>query len=247
MAELEPNPSSAKPPEKWISFLGFVIVAKADLLAATAFLLSLASLLYQFSTWMRGPQASIYPPDVVYILFDKYPNNQTVTRFIAQMSFVNTASSGYDAIVRDLSVEATISFADKSPTKTITTQRWLNFVSVSRVGNALYPTPRDAAHPFPIIGGGAASYSVSFAPLEKECSRDKSNTECGTADKDFVSDVQFIETIAKADALHLKFKSRMVGASSPLVASCKIKVGVGLIQYLAENDWFAAQCTADSP
>jgi hypothetical protein len=59
-----------KAPERWVSFLGFVIVTKGDLLAAAAFLLSLVSVIYQLSSWIKGPSPSVYPPELIYVFFD---------------------------------------------------------------------------------------------------------------------------------------------------------------------------------
>lgn len=243
----EANPSKVqhagpdKPPERWVSFLGFVIVTKADLLAAAAFLLSLISIFYQLSSWIEGPSPSVYPPDLVYVFFDKYANNRTVVRFASQLSFVNTADAGHDAVVRDISLEA-------AATDLNTTQEWLSFVTVQRDGTKMLVTPKEAAHPFPVVAGGAASYTVSFAPLEQLCPGvgTKPNpiprTNACDPDRYFVSDTDFLKKLANTDALKLKFSVRFVGFSKTFSASCTILIGVAFRQYMAENDWSAARC-----
>jgi hypothetical protein len=232
-----------KAPERWVSFLGFVIVTKADLLAAAAFLLSLVSVIYQLSSWIKGPSPSVYPPDLVYVFFDQYANNRIVVRFASQLSAVNTADPGHDAIVRDISLEATAPGLD-------ITQEWLSFVTVQRDGTRLLVTPKEAAHPFPVVAGGSVSYAISFAPLEEACPGidAKANSappaQVCDHDRQFVSDTDFLNKIAKIDSLELKFRVRFVGVSKALIASCTIPIGVAFRQYVSENDWFAARCTS---
>ena len=231
---------SDKPPERWVSLFGFVIVTKSDLLAAAAFLLSLITVVYQFSSWVRGPAPSVYPPDVMYVFFDQYANNRTIVRFAAQLSFVNTAEAGHDAIVRDITLQE--SAKDDLSIK----QQWLSFVTIQRDRTRLMVVPKEAAHPFPIIAGGAMSNTVSFAPLEQACLRSVNGSPKAPiavacdSDQYFVTDIDFLNKIADIDALTLQFSARIVGSGRPLVTSCTLPVGVALRQYLAENEWFAA-------
>ena len=230
-----------KAPERWVSFLGFVLATKSDLLAAAAFLLSLISVTYQASLWLKGPSPSVYPPDLVYVFFDKYANNRTVVRFASQLSFVNTAEAGHDAIVRDISLEITAKGFDNI-------QEWLSFVTVQRDGTRLLVAPKEAAHPFPVVAGGAVSNTVSFAPVEQSCPQVevKSIEENKSCDSDryFVSDTDFLQKVGDIDALNLKFTVRFVGFSRAFVAFCTIQIGVAFRQYMSENDWFAARCNS---
>lgn len=232
-----------KPPERWVSLLGFVIVAKADLLAAAAFLLSPISVLYQLSSWIKGPSPSVYPPDLVYVFFDQYANNRTVVRFASQLSFVNTADTGHDAIVRDIRLDA-------AATGLKITQEWLSFITVQRDGTRLMVMPKEAAHPFPVIAGGAVSNTVSFAPLEQSCPQvgrrpnPTHGTQACNPDRYFVSDTEFLNKVAETHSLNLQFKVRFVGFRKTLVAACTIPIGLAFRQYIAENDWFAARCNS---
>jgi hypothetical protein len=231
-----------KAPERWVSFLGFVIVTKADLLAASAFLLSLISIIYQTSAWLKGPSPSFYPPDLVYVFFDQYANNRTVVRFASPLAFVNTADTGHDAVVRDISLQATATGLDIA-------QEWLSFVTIQRDGTKLFVSPKEAAHPFPVVAGSAASNAVSFAPFEQSCPQSGATLDpvhtC-VPDRYFVSDTDFLNKIAGTDTLTLKFIARFVGFGKPLVASCTISTGPAFRQYISENDWFAARCTSQS-
>lgn len=233
--DAEPWP---KPPERWLSLLGFVIVAKADLLAASAFLLSLVSIVYQLSSWMRGPLPSIYAPDLVYVFFDHYANNTTVVRFAAPLSFVNVAPTGHDAIIRDVNLEVS------AQGKVITSEDWLSFALVTRLDKKLQVTPKEPAHPFPIVGGGATSYMVSFAPGEQSCALAPSACNRGSY---FVSDTQFLNGISEASALDLTISARVVGFKKALSVRCSIALGPAFRQYLAENEWFAAKCNPTGP
>jgi hypothetical protein len=129
------------------------------------------------------------------------------------------------------------------------TQEWLSFVTVQRDGTKLTVTPKEAAHPFPVVAGGAVSNTVSFAPLEQACpqvgTKPAPGAQACDPDRYFVSDTDFLNKIADTDALNLKFSVRFVGFSKGLIASCTIPIGVAFRQYISENDWFAARC--DSP
>src|SRR4051794_40492617 len=87
-----------KPPEKWFSLFGLVVVRKTDLLAATAFALSASAILFQLWEFMRGASPSIYYPDTVYVYFDRYANGITATRFAGQISFTNSGASGHNTV-----------------------------------------------------------------------------------------------------------------------------------------------------
>lgn len=228
-----------KPPERWISLLGFVIVTKADLLAAAAFFLSLVSLLYQTSLWFAKPSPTFFPPDLVYVYFDHYANNLTVARFASQASFVNTAAIGHDAIVRDIRIDVS------APHLSIS-EKWLSFVSIERDGTHLLVTPKEAAHPFPVTAGSSASQAVSFAPLEQmPCGQPTNTIQLCDRDADFVDESQFLNAAAKAKSLKVTFTIRFVGSRNPIQSSCDVPLGVGFLQYTAENGWFAARCVSE--
>lgn len=224
---------ASDPPEPWFTFLGFVVVTRADLLAAAAFLLSVTTLVFQLSSWLSGPEPSVYPPDIVYVRFDPYANNRTVLRFAAQMSLVNTAGGKHDVIVRDIRLEAT------APGLKVL-QDWLSFTTVQRSGTQLLVPPTEAAHPFPVAAGGAASYTVSFAPTEQACG-DAPAAACDP-DRDFMDEAQFLNAIAGAKTMTLTFSVRLVGRAHPLTATCSLPTGAAFRQYIAENGWFAARC-----
>ncbi|MDB5414123.1 MAG: hypothetical protein JWR10_2458 [Rubritepida sp.] len=226
-----------KPPERWISFLGFVIVTKSDLLAATAFVLSMISVAYQISSWANGASPSVYPPDLVYVTFDQYANNRTVVRFVSQLSFVNTADAGRDAIVRSVSLNVTAGRFNN-------VQEWLSFVTVRRVEMRLQVEPRESAHPFPVSGGGAVSQTVSFAPFEQACPPQPSQSEgqACNSDVNFVAPAEFLSQIEAATQMRLTFRVNMVGFSRPLTTSCTIPIGTAFRQYMAENGWYSARC-----
>ena len=231
------TPPPEKPPERWLSFLGFVIVAKADLLAAAAFLLSVVGLVYQFSAWVRGPKPSLYAPDVVYVFFDAYANNRVVTRVAGQLSLVNSGAMGHDAIVR--SIEATVVVRGQP----VTVQNWMSFASVTRKERDLVVTPLESAHPFPVNAGSAVSRMISFAPGDIACFAGAGPAAPGCdPDKWFVTDSDFLNRIAGASELRLDFSAAIVGLDQPVKASCTMAAGTGLLQYLAENNWFAARC-----
>ncbi|MBB5684887.1 hypothetical protein [Sphingobium boeckii] len=229
------------PPVNWISLFGFVIVTKADMLAAAAFLLSISTIVIQVTTWFTGSKPTVYAPDTVYVFFDQYANNKIVMRLAGQLSFVNTGPVGHDAIVRDVIVNVKVGKLDLD-------QRWLSFASVSRDENRLVVTPREMAHPFPVSSGSAVSQMISFSPVEDVCSAEiaakSPDPKNCVADRGFVSDTDFLETASKAKELTLTFSVRYVGKKERQDIICKMPIGEAFVQYLAENSWFSSRCFA---
>lgn len=235
--ESSPKAGKGEPPSNWISIFGFVIVTKADLLAATAFLLSLGTLLYQASVWMQGSRPRLFRPDVVYIFFDQYANNRTVTRFAGQLSFLNDAPPDNDAIVERVELVVTagnVTFREP----------WLNVATVKRAEKQFLINSKDAAHPFIVRSGTANSDMYSFAPQDRTCGTDDRSCQ---ADSDFLDDVAFLTLLGKAKNIELTFEVHYLGSDDVQKVECAIPVSPGLMTYLAENSWFAARCIDQRP
>ena len=60
---------------------------------------------------------------------------------------------GHDTVVRDISLQVTAKDLSIS-------QTWLSFVTVQRDGEQIVPVPKEAAHPFPVIGVRSKQYSL---------------------------------------------------------------------------------------
>lgn len=257
-------------PEPWFKFLGLIIVRKADLLAAAAFLLAISSVAYQLWEIARGAQVTLYHPDIVYIYFDKYPDNTYVTRFAGEVSLTNGGAIGRDAIVRSISirVQARKNYAlpqgfwsrfiySKFGSRFFATNReisddtsfieeWTSFVKASREGTELSLDPVETAHPLPIAGSSALSRMMTFAPSPVDCHRvihgDTESIPRCNINENYVSDVEFFNRISQAEQLDIEFSASVLTTHKVLASSCRILLTRRLKTVLAYNNWFPARC-----
>jgi hypothetical protein len=234
MADVGQEQQVEKPPEKWFPLFGLVVVRKTDLLAATAFLLSVVAIIYQFYEFVRGANPQIFHPDTMYIYFDRYANGTTNTRFAGQISVTNTGGPGRSAVVRELAVKVAVGSRNFE-------QRWLSFGLVTRNDTRLAITPKEAAHALVVDGGSAASQLVTFAPHVRECAT-KSNL-C-SATENYVSDIGFLQELRQGAKVSFKFLATVFGSKRTLESECSVLITEDFMETLAENDWYAASCAS---
>jgi hypothetical protein len=228
---------SHSPPEKWFTFFGLVVVRRTDLLAATAFILSLSTIFYQLWLFVRGANPVMYPPDTLYVFFDKYANGVTATRVAGQLSFTNSGDVGHNAIIRD--VAATVKVGARS-----IEENWLSFAMPKRQGTELEFDIKETAHPVVVNGGGASSYMVTFSPRVKDCAvTSPTGATCDQA-ADFVSDVDFLNLLSQQKTMTITFTAAVFDMRRPLKVECSTSVTEDMVLTLAKNDWYAARCIA---
>jgi hypothetical protein len=223
------------PPEKWFTILGLIIVRRTDLLAATAFVLSLTTLSYQLWQFVKGPNPILYPPDTIYVFFDRYPNGVTATRLAGQLSFTNNGEAGHNAVFRDVS--ATVKLGERT-----IEEYWLSFGTITRRGTEFILEVKETAHPFVVDGGGAVSHMVTFSPRVRDCVPQISTTVSCQQGADFVSDIDFLKLLAQQKTLNLTFAARVLDSSRILRANCSVSLTDDFMWTLAKNDWYAARC-----
>ncbi|GIQ77094.1 hypothetical protein [Bradyrhizobium sp. RD5-C2] len=231
------HPVDNSPPEKWFTILGLIIVRRTDLLAATAFVISLSTLSYQLWQFAKGSNPIIYPPDTLYVFFDRYPNGVTATRIAGQLSFTNSGEAGHNAVLQDVS--ATIKLGERT-----IEEYWLSFGTVTRRDTEFTLEVKEAAHPFVVDGGGAVSHMVTFSPRVRDCVPQVSTTVTCQQGADFVTDIDFLKLLAPQKTLNVTFTGRVLGSSRTLKGNCSTSITDDFMQTLAKNDWYAARCVA---
>lgn len=229
MSESSP-PAHTPPPERYFSILGFIIVRKADLLAATAFLLALASTLYQLFGFLSGAQVHIFAPDSVAIFFDKYGDNSTVTRFAGQVTFTNNGQTGRNAAIRAAFVDVTVANRHFR-------QMWHAFGQIKRDRDALAFEPIADAYPLEVPGGGTISEMTAFAPEDRDCRNCQVHSN-------YINDTDFVKLLEKSQGgtIRLSFAARTFQHSKLAPSVCEIRITQNLTKVLTENDWYIAHC-----
>lgn len=220
------------------SFLGLKIERKTDLLAATAFLLALITTGYQFWGFVRGADLTIYAPDRIVLFYDGAPDGRVFLRFAGDVTFINSGQVGHDLVVRD--VDATLFLDGKS----ITRQRWLNSVRITRIDGKSDIVPLDSARPVQVGGGAAISQTLSFAARSEDCGG------IAPCPKNFVFQDDFTTLLEKATKFAVEFEARSFGQGHVKRARCEAKVTEEQRLTLAMDNLVALVCTSnlsDSP
>lgn len=222
------------PPEKWFSFLGLVIVRRTDLLAAVAFTLSISTISYQAWQFLRGANPAIFPPDTLYVYFDRYANGIIATRLAGQISFTNKGDTGHNAIIRDVS--ATITLGPRT-----INENWLSFAAVTRRDTALSLDIKETAHPVVVNGGSASSYMITFSPRAKDCPVVDRAPSCNQA-AEFVSDTEFLTLLSQEKKATVTFVAQVFDSKQSLKTLCTISITDDMFRTMAKNDWYATRC-----
>jgi hypothetical protein len=228
-----PPPELGKAPELYFRFFGMIFVRKADLLAAAAFILAIGSAMYQVGGYLWGAHLHIYAPDRVLIFFDRYADQQVVTRVAGQLTFTNTGHQGRNGTVRDVWVDLT------GPGLS-TRQHWISFPKITRDGERLNIDQVEDAYPLLVPGEGTVSKLMGFAPRVDDC-RDRPGC---AATSQYLSQSRALAALAAhiGSALRLEFHAATFQHGALKADTCEVRVTETLVTYLAANDWYMARC-----
>jgi hypothetical protein len=220
-------------PEKYFDFLGLVIVRKADLLAATAFLLAAGSAAYQAGSYIWGAHLSAFAPDNVLVFFDRYADGEIVTRIAGQLTFTNSGAEGRAGTVRE-------AWVDLVGPGIAMRQHWASFPKFARDREALRIDPVDEAFPFQVPGQGTVSKFTGFAPRIDDCI---DGGDCSPAGQ-YVSDTTFLKNLSThvGESLTLTFQAITFESGKVTPSICKLPITNEFITYLGANDWFIGRC-----
>jgi len=234
-AREESGAAASAPPEPYFQLFGFVLVRKADVLAATAFLLALLSTAYQFSGYLMGPRVRQFPPDRILIYFDKYPDGSVATRFAGQTTFSNAGLSGHGATIKDVILTV------NGPGIQVR-QRWNSFAVAERHDWHLSIKPQADAAALQVPGEQTLSRLITYAPAAERCALlQKCKSSFPTPD-----DTVFLHAIDGhvGGSLTFTFASSTFEGSGIESVSCDVVLTAELVTALAASDWYLAPCFA---
>jgi hypothetical protein len=206
------------------------ISRRTDILALTAFLLSLSGVVFQGFMFLRGAKVTLYPPQQVLIFADT-PSQGTEdrVRVNARMTYVNTGYIGHNAVVRREGVTFRIGAENFA-------QGWESFTVPVTKGETLSWDKQDEAHPVPVNAGSAASHQTSFAPHPIR------GVTGNRKFKYYLSWEEFIKKIKQKDHLEFIWVAEIAGTSKSRRATCRIELDDHFKIHLGHKRWGTAIC-----
>lgn len=165
-----------------MNLLGLIeIERKTDVLAFTAFIVSVLTATYQIGLFLVGPDPKLLVPEGVTIArFDNRPD-QSFISIIAPISIANTSGAQEPLLVTKQTAE--ISFAGVS-----IPLQWHDTVEAPIAGDAVKFSESRVVYPFVVDRKGIVSKVVRFTPQRQPCREQEK--ECDP-NRPFVSFDQF--------------------------------------------------------
>ena len=213
------------------SLLGLILVErKTDILALAAFLVALASSIYQISSYLQGPEIRLFPPD--QIMFEKRegPGEKQLLGIVAPMNYVNTGGAGYNGIVRREVIRFNL---EATPYKYI----WQEFGKSTSTGKKLKFESLGEAQPFSVSGGSSISHETRFGPYRPRCK----DLDRDCLNKNFLTVESFFDAIKRMKQLKIEFAAQIYSDKETCV-SCVIDIDPSLWSYLADPGWVTVSC-----
>ncbi|MBV8771720.1 MAG: hypothetical protein JO166_05225 [Deltaproteobacteria bacterium] len=217
-------------------FFGIHIARKTDILALTAFLISLGGILLQIRGCLRGPVIRIFAPPQIVILKDSksFPSGRNPVRFAALVAYVNDGDTGYNATIRRELLHYQLA-------GTPYTQIWQQFTASDvDPGGKINMHPQGVALPIVINAGGSASHETYFTPLPVQVSKDH-NEEKEDEWKNFLEWKKFLNDLEKAKSLTIEIEAQVYDHKSAFTR-CTIDINQDVITRLRNIEWYAPTC-----
>lgn len=218
---------------KTINFFGlFEIERKTSLLALVAFLLSLSSVFYQISVFLRGPDIKLFQPEEIMIGSIGGDIDKDYLSIIAGMSYVNSGETGYNGVV----LKETISFKLGNSEYKF---HWRSFVSSWRDSSGLTVNTKEEAHPFPVMAGNAESHETLFSARRNR----NIGTDIEDINSNFIKVSDFLIAFMKQKKLELSLQA-ITEDEEILTITCETDFSDPIKQALGHNGekWVTVSC-----
>lgn len=217
--------------------VGILIERKTDILAASAFVLAIASAGVQITFFLAGASISVVHPEQVLLNFDRihgYSRVEYILRIAARMAYVNTGRPNYNATLSGESVSFTLHGREF-------VQYWHSEQQFSdpEEDGVLNKKFISIAGPKPIHGGSSLSRQVYFSPLPVRCRTDQPHCD---SNANFLPEQEAFAFLADSAKVTFKFESYVFEEEEPESVSCTIDVTETLLRELMIFGWSAPFC-----
>ncbi len=195
------------------NLVGLLISRKTDIIAITAFLISILGLTYQVTVFLSGPKLEFFPPEKILFCFDR--NDDKTLMVNARITYVNKGKVDNDAIIKKEIVK--FKFDKDGPVYNL---EWINFESANydKEKDDLAWTFNSDAKPLSVRAGSAESHFTTFGPFQ-----DPDSTNDRQKYRNFIPKSLFLYKIKQKSLseLILEFEVEFYGEDS-LKGNCVI-------------------------
>ncbi|WDP90481.1 MAG: hypothetical protein HUN04_12580 [Desulfobacter sp.] len=210
--------------KKGINVLGILVERKTDILAFTAFLISIGSLILQTVNLIKGPDVRLEPPKQVLLVSEKYPDKKNYLRISAKLIYLNQGSPGYDDITK--SEQAFFMLGGKRIELT-----GQEYVESGFVDNRFKVKKISDADPVQIKSGGVVVHETYFVPWPSKTGAPSSN---------FIEFSEFLKELRQQPELRITFIAKTFSGTLNK-ATCKLSTKE-FIHHLETKHWSAPTC-----
>jgi hypothetical protein len=220
-----------------MNILGLIeIEKKTDVLAFTAFIISILTAVYQIGLFVIGPNAKLLVPEgITMVRFDDSPPQPYIS-VIAPISIANTSGAQEPLLL--LRQTAVVQVGDRTIPLT-----WHDIIEAPISGGTIKFDNSKAVSPFIIDTKKVSSNLIRFTPQRKPCEPD--DTDC-KPNQPFVSFEEFRSLYLKATQDGTKFFEVRLSAEfdnhKPVHVSCKIPMMLNHVKQLRNSGYFMELC-----
>jgi hypothetical protein len=222
-----------------VTMFGLEIERKTDILALTAFIISMLTATYQVGLFLKGPNAKVLSPEDVVILQHELSENQVFVAIVAPISVVNTSDAQEPLLVKRMT--ATIDVGDRS-----ISLAWFDSVEAPVTSAGIKLDKTQGIYPFAVDTKKISSQRVRFTPERRRCSTGPA-CDVGAA---FVSIDTFDALMSKSLYDGRKTFTARFDISfenhSAVSTTCNIRLYPDQIMRLHKNSFFVGQCEEGS-
>lgn len=217
-----------------MKIFGLEIENRTDVLAFAAFLLSIATILNQLSSFIEGPEIKLHNSDRVLFKSEAFEENGTnYLRLGAALAYTNSGASGYNAALIGETVNYSIG-------KKTYSQKWQRFITFDVDRKKLVAINSKPAVAATISAGDAIAHDTYFAPFRKQC--EASQSQCLSKQWDnYLPFKMFLNQIQNDKKIKLEFIGHIHGHSDEKT-TCAVIVDNNMIEKLTKNGWYSASC-----
>ena len=207
-----------------INVMGILIERRTDILAFTAFLISIGSLMLQTVNIIKGPDVKIEAPKQVLLHSAPYPDKKNYLRISAKLVYLNKGSPGYDDITK--SEEAMLKIGNREIK--LNAQE---YIDSGVVDGQLKIVKKSDADPVQIKSGSVVVHETYFVPWPSKGKDSASN---------FIEFSDVLKALKTQPELNVTFITTTFSGSKSKV-TCRL-LTKEFIHHLEMKNWSAPTC-----